>query len=111
MHGATMADLANLCMFFSDSLDRGVIDKTGIAGMFDIHLELSPDASGDAAEPSTSTDSIFVAVHKLGLKLELTKGPAKFLVIDHVERPSLTICSARIWRYAEAGIRVWISSL
>jgi len=88
IHGATMADLADLCMFFSYSLDRGVIDKTGIAGMFDIHLELSPEASGDSAEPSTSTDPIFAAVHKLGLKLELTKGPGKFLVIDHVERPS-----------------------
>jgi uncharacterized protein (TIGR03435 family) len=38
MHGATIADLANLCMFFSDSLNRGVIDKTGIAGIFDIHV-------------------------------------------------------------------------
>jgi uncharacterized protein (TIGR03435 family) len=88
MHGATMADLANLCKFFSDSLDRGVIDKTGIAGTFDIHLELSPEASSDTAEPSTSTDLIFAAVHRLGLKLELTKGPRTFLVIDHVERPS-----------------------
>jgi uncharacterized protein (TIGR03435 family) len=88
MHGATIADLANLCMFFSDSLNRGVIDKTGIAGMFDIHLELSPEASGDAVDPSTSADPIFTAVRKLGLKLELTKGPGKFLVIDHVERPS-----------------------
>jgi len=88
MHGATMADLADLGMFFSDRLARGVIDKTGIAGRFDIHLELSPEGFADAAEPAASTDPIFAAVHKVGLKLEPTRGPGKFLVIDHADRPS-----------------------
>src|SRR5438067_6869146 len=38
IYGATMA---SLCIQLAIRLDRDVIDKTGIAGMFDIHLEVS----------------------------------------------------------------------
>jgi bla regulator protein BlaR1 len=66
-------------------LDRPVVDKTGLTGVFDFHLRYAPDgASIDAdAEPL-----IFTAVQEqLGLKLEAAKGPGEFLVIDHVEKP------------------------
>jgi len=80
-----------------------VIDKTGISGMSDIHLELSradmmpvmlpggrPGGWELPAQASDSTGpSIFTAVQQqLGLKLESGKGPAEFLVIDRIERPS-----------------------
>ena len=39
LYGATMA---NFCTQLGIRLDRDVIDKTGITGMFDIHLEVSP---------------------------------------------------------------------
>jgi uncharacterized protein (TIGR03435 family) len=78
-------------------LDRPVVDKTDVAGLFDFHLEFvldgatpgnpfgshDPAPSGDSAGPS-----IFTAIQKLGLRLESTRGPVEFLVIDHVERPS-----------------------
>jgi uncharacterized protein (TIGR03435 family) len=97
LYGATMADL---CRGLSRLLDREVIDKTGIAGVFDIGLELSTsdlfplarvapnslDGSSAASDPQGA--SIFAAVKKLGLKLESARGSANFLVIDHVERPS-----------------------
>lgn len=80
-------------------LDRPVIDKTGIAGRFDIHLEftldqvtpgllgLAPDTSAAASEPTGPT--IFTAIQEqLGLKLQPAKGPVELLIIDHVERPS-----------------------
>jgi uncharacterized protein (TIGR03435 family) len=64
-------------------VDRPVVDKTGIDGMFDIRLEFSTDDS------DTSLPSIFTAVQEqLGLKLTPDKGPAEVLVIDHIERPS-----------------------
>jgi len=76
-----------------------VIDKTGIAGIFDIGLELSASdmfplarmtPSGPDGSPTTSDPrgaSIFAAVQKLGLKLKSGRGSASFLVIDHIERP------------------------
>jgi len=101
MHGATVADLSTQLGL---RLDRDVIDKTGITGTFDIHLEVSRAdlvprvlAGGDAGQvdPSTrvlATDptgpSIFTALQQqLGLKLESAKGPVEFLVIDRVEKP------------------------
>jgi bla regulator protein BlaR1 len=82
------------------NLDRPVIDKTGITGLFDIHLEFVLDDTTHAVLPANRGDlvypedpvggtSIFSAVQEqLGLKLEATKGPGEFLVVDHVERPS-----------------------
>jgi uncharacterized protein (TIGR03435 family) len=86
--------IAGLCEQFSASLDRDVIDQTGIAGRFDIHLALSQAdlfPRGDPAEPAPPTDplaNIQIALRPLGLKLESAKAPREFLVIDHVERPS-----------------------
>jgi len=75
---------------------RPVIDKTGIKGMFDFHLEFAFDESavGPAADPGAAPSepagpSIFTAIQEqLGLKLDSAKGPGEFLVIDHAERPS-----------------------
>jgi uncharacterized protein (TIGR03435 family) len=93
MRGVTMAEF---CQFFTDRLDRGAIDKTGLAGKFDIHLDLTmadifpaANASGDPPVPSDPAFSaIFAAVKKLGLKLEPSRGPREFIVIDHVEKPA-----------------------
>jgi uncharacterized protein (TIGR03435 family) len=64
-------------------LGRTVLDRTGIAGEFDINLEWTPDESTDLGP------SIFTAVQEqLGLKLETQKGVVDILVIDHVEKPS-----------------------
>ena len=69
------------------NLDRPIIDKTGITGLFDIHLEFALDDTTRAVLPSnrpgtvypedpTGGTSIFTAVQEqLGLKLESTKGP------------------------------------
>jgi uncharacterized protein (TIGR03435 family) len=93
--------LAGLCPYFAGPLGRPVIDKTGIVGTFDIHLELSPrDLIPAPPGPQVQTDptattptpdplsSVRFALQKLGLQLESTKGPSEALVIDHVERPS-----------------------
>ncbi len=80
-------------------LDRRVIDKTGLVGLFNLHLEFAPDQStpgmGPLLDPlaapldPTGGTSIFTAIQEqLGLKLEPAKGPGEFLVIDSVERPS-----------------------
>jgi uncharacterized protein (TIGR03435 family) len=69
----------------ADITNRPVVDKTGLSGLFNVHMEYPEDGlSPDSAGPS-----IFTAIQsELGLRLESTKGPATVLVIDHVEKPS-----------------------
>ena len=86
-------------------LDRPVVNRTGIAGVFDYHLEFAPDettplflsriqnlpdSSANATPPDPAGGpSIFTAIQEqLGLKLEPTRAPREFLVIDSIERPS-----------------------
>jgi len=64
-------------------LGRAVLDRTGIAGEFDVDLEWAHDESPDLGP------SIFTALQEqLGLKLDPQKGVVDVLVVDHVERPS-----------------------
>lgn len=74
---------------------RPVIDRTGLKGAFDIHLEWEPDApntstpgDGAASDPSPNTSAIIATREQLGLRLDPGKGPSEFLIIDQVERPS-----------------------
>jgi uncharacterized protein (TIGR03435 family) len=89
-YGMTIAEIAS--RFLTNRLDRLVVDKTEITGLFDAHLEFSrtaPIAPGQVGEPSDTAPSIFTAVQEqLGLKLEPGQGPVEVLVIDHVEKPS-----------------------
>lgn len=88
--------MADLCRQMSAYVDREIIDRTGIAGVFDVHLDLTPadlgvpGAVSDPSSPFTAGDggAIAAALKKLGLQMRPGKGTAEFLVIDHVERPS-----------------------
>jgi len=79
----------SLTGFLSEALDRTVINKTGLTGAFDFHLEWEPQRTSSALPPDDSGGpSIFTAVQEqLGLKLGTAKGPVEFLVIDRAERP------------------------
>jgi len=69
------------------TLDRPVIDLSGLTGRFDIHLEFAPANLLDNGE--VSAPSVFTAIQEqLGLKLSASTGPVKVHVIDHVERAS-----------------------
>jgi uncharacterized protein (TIGR03435 family) len=85
----------------SNTMQRTVIDKTGFAGKFDVHLEWTEDQStpglyapglrpaGPAASPDLSGPAIFTVLQeKLGLKLESATAPVPTLVIDHAAKPS-----------------------
>jgi uncharacterized protein (TIGR03435 family) len=90
--GVTIADLCRQLMAY---VDGDIIDKTGIAGVFDVHLELTPaDVGYSGATPDpTSTftpgdgRAIAAAVQKLGLQMRPGKGSAQILVVDRLERP------------------------
>jgi len=112
-HGAVRIGVGNLvgnavtlswfASMLSPRLDRLIIDKTNLAGRFDIRLQWAPSAAEDlfgvpteiidmngvTVRPDPSGPSIFSAIQEqLGLKLESTKAPVDVLVIDHVEMPS-----------------------
>jgi uncharacterized protein (TIGR03435 family) len=73
-------------------LDRPVVDQTGLKGSYDWELEFSPEA--DPLKPPSDVDlsgrpPLIEALRmQLGLRLEAQKGPAEFLTIEHVEKPS-----------------------
>jgi uncharacterized protein (TIGR03435 family) len=112
--GVTMPEFA---VALGARAGREIIDKTGIAGTFDVRVAVPFGFTGPLSAPAappppppggpprnagvtgpgesaTSTDPFeFFGVaqsvaEKLGLKLESGKGPGRFLVIDHVEKPS-----------------------
>lgn len=101
MRGSAMSteilgSFRDFCKVMGATLGRPVIDRTGIAGMFDFRLNFAVDESIGGVSHSTSTalndspgPSIFAAVQEqLGLKLESTKGPGESVFIADIERPS-----------------------
>jgi uncharacterized protein (TIGR03435 family) len=90
--GMTLDEFSGLVLTasaFGFKLDRPLVNKTGVTGRFDFHLEFAIDDVQGVSSSGAAGPSIFTAVQQqLGLKLEATKGPAEFLVIDHVEKPS-----------------------
>ena len=93
--GVTIDEFAKL--FLNGYRGRFVIDKTGLTGKFDFHLEteISAERRQRMAEeanlllgPSTAPPLPDALQQQLGLKLESTKGLVEFLVIDLIDRPS-----------------------
>jgi uncharacterized protein (TIGR03435 family) len=100
-HGLSMLGLA---MRINPLVDRPVIDKTGLTGLFDFHLEYVPSrlrssgpviingaARPDIPDPSDDANgpSIYTALkEQLGLKLSPANGKVEVVIIDNVEKPS-----------------------
>ena len=91
-HRATLQELAWILRL---EVDRPVVDRTGIVGLFDGSMEFTPDESNPRVPPGPPSDevatapSFFTAVQEqLGLKLEKMNGPGEFVVIDDIQRPT-----------------------
>jgi uncharacterized protein (TIGR03435 family) len=77
----------NFVYFLGRQLDRPLIDKTGLMGLYDVTLRWTPEPT-EGARPS-EFPTLFTAVQEqLGLKLESGKGAVDMFVIDSVQRPS-----------------------
>jgi uncharacterized protein (TIGR03435 family) len=99
-YGVTMAELAGRLLHVF--VDRPVLDKTGLAGRYDLSLEftvgdthsgmvmLNGEPATDLPEAADSQGaSIFAALQaQAGLRLVPDRGPVEVLVVDHAERPS-----------------------
>lgn len=67
-------------------VNRFVIDKTGLAGSYDIEFAWTPD---QAISPDDGGASIFTALREqLGLKVVAEKARVEVLVVDHAEQPA-----------------------
>jgi bla regulator protein blaR1 len=80
--------ISRLTFLLTRRMDRPVLDKTGLNGLYDFTIDISglnnvnPQTADDATGPS-----IFTAVQAdLGLKLESRKEPIKILVIDSANK-------------------------
>jgi uncharacterized protein (TIGR03435 family) len=90
--------LSQLATALSAFVQRIVIDRTQLAGPFDLHLSWTPQRlpqgpppPGAPALPPVDPNgaSIFAALEEqLGLKLEPQQAPLEVVVIDRVERPT-----------------------
>jgi bla regulator protein BlaR1 len=79
-------------------VERQVIDRTGLTGIYDLTLTWAPEpipsAFGLPPTPLPPVDpdvpNIFTAVQEqLGLKLEPGRGPVEVVIIDRLEKPAL----------------------
>ena len=93
--GVSISQLADT---LSPFLQRVVIDRTGLAGNFDVDLTWTPEQLPQGPPPpgapplppiDPNGPSLFTALQEqLGLKLDSTKGSVSVLVIDHAEQPA-----------------------
>ncbi len=87
--GVTTADLASLVATW---VDRPVIDRTGLPGLFDVDVEgveVKPAGPfGPSYRPSDGRTSIFTTIQsQLGLRLDRVTAPVEVLVIERAEKP------------------------
>ena len=84
--------LTQLAGKLADVFHRPVIDKTGLAGGFDINMNLrfhlTPSEVQQFDVGDIQSGYIEAVRDQLGLKLESSKTSADALVIDHIEEPS-----------------------
>ena len=86
-HGTSMPQFAEDLATLSQ-VDRPVLDRTGIPGIFDFNLKFG-ESNDEMKRALVAGDgaSIFTLIQEqLGLKLEAQKGPVEMLIIDHVEK-------------------------
>jgi uncharacterized protein (TIGR03435 family) len=89
VRGITLDVVAKLLM-----LDLPTIDRTGLTGPFDIHLEWTYEESSsflpDGSKIADPTRNTLIEAYRnqLGLEFVRGKGLRKYLVIEHIERPS-----------------------
>ena len=86
-----------LASTLSPSVNRVIVDRTNLSGLYDLDLRWVPDLVPNAAGPGVppppvgdpNAPPLFTALQEqLGLKLDSSRGPVDVLVIDGVEKPS-----------------------
>ncbi|MBZ5636164.1 MAG: TIGR03435 family protein [Acidobacteriia bacterium] len=92
------APLSQIAAVLQNSLDKPVVDQSGLSERYDFTLTFTPDPAQAALiggppppaadNPDAAPDLFTAFQQQLGLKLESTKAPVDVMVIDKVEKPS-----------------------
>jgi len=78
--------MAQLAAALQSMVGRPVVDRTGLAGGFDMDLKW---ATNETTEDGDGGPSIFTALQEqLGLKLESERNPFQVVVVDRITRPT-----------------------
>lgn len=95
---AKAANIEDLALFVSNWTDRPLVDKTGLAGLYQFETRgwanITPGAApapGTVAEDgqdAASLPTIFTIFTSLGLKLDAQHAPVEMFLIESVERPT-----------------------
>jgi uncharacterized protein (TIGR03435 family) len=88
--GASMPQIVNGLARLMPGVNRLVIDRTGLAGSYDIDLTWTPTPVElpDHADANANGPSLFTALQEQwGLKLDPATGPVRVLVIDSAVMP------------------------
>jgi uncharacterized protein (TIGR03435 family) len=86
-HDCSISDLVPM---LAGQFGHPVTDKTGLTGKYSFKLRYHGIRLSDrSADELDTVPTLDMAIQdKLGLKLEPTRGPVQFLVVDHIEKPS-----------------------
>jgi uncharacterized protein (TIGR03435 family) len=101
-YAVTMSALANtLSGAFAESVERPVVDKTGLQGVYDFDLKWTAEQTGFKSSDAVTTGrqqgdseedsapSIFTALQEqLGLRLQPATEPTQMIVVDDAHMPS-----------------------
>jgi len=80
---AVALDMNNMLSVLSNTVERVVVDRTGLTGSYEVNIDWAPDAT------VSDKRSIFTALQEqLGLKLESDRVTAEIVVIDSAALPS-----------------------
>jgi uncharacterized protein (TIGR03435 family) len=91
--------LSDFVSSLARQVNRPVIDRTNLTGLFDVRFEFVPEGVSPAPAAAGATAPLGVSdpagpflleavERELGLKLESAQGPVEVLVIDSVSKPS-----------------------
>ena len=86
--GVTMPDFATL---LQGQVGRPVVDRTGLAGLYDVEYTFAPQPPGPSTELAAGANvpPVLVALEEqLGLKLESERTQVPVLVVESVGRPT-----------------------
>ncbi|HWF08149.1 MAG TPA: TIGR03435 family protein [Bryobacteraceae bacterium] len=84
----TRTTIAGFANTLADAMQAPVLDQTGLAGNYDIALDLTPYMSRTGERPDIAAMMVTALREELGLRLVSLRAPFEVIVIDRLERPS-----------------------